>query len=178
MQKVKNKDITNPAQCLLLEHEAFMNALDKLSHALATVGESAEDLPIPVYVVAREVWQEMNKHLNIHFIKEEEIFFPFIEQFFPSGRAKFQFLHIDHDKLRVVFEEYTNLLQDIEVVGSSNDMILKLKNQATEMIRLFYYHIVAEDTVYLQVAKEKLNEDEARELVRQMRALEERLLEL
>ncbi|MBL0331607.1 MAG: hemerythrin domain-containing protein [Chlorobiota bacterium] len=178
MQNSKQLELLNPAQSLINEHVIFMESLNKLSEALKFLDQECNDLPDSILQIAESTYFDMNEHLNIHFIKEEEIFFPLIEHIFPSGRAKFQFLHIDHDKLRLTFEQFSNLLQDIRSFGADNKLIIKLKDVSTEMIRLFYYHIVAEDTVYLEVAREKLPSDIAELAIKQMNELESRIREI
>lgn len=168
---------TNPVRQLIDEHEIFMDALEKLSGELATVPDDASCLPTSVLDVVRQSWRAINEHLNVHFVKEEEIFFPYIERMFPNARVKFQFLHVDHDKLRDEFEIFTAALQDHSVRELRPWNAASLKATAREMIRLLYYHIVAEDTIYLDIAERSMAPDEAATVLQNMRLLEDRLRE-
>lgn len=91
MQNSKQLELLNPAQSLINEHVIFMESLNKLSEALKFLDQECNDLPDSILQIAESTYFDMNEHLNIHFIKEEEIFFPLIEHIFPSGRAKFNF---------------------------------------------------------------------------------------
>src|SRR5947208_2412769 len=91
----------DPILELIDEHKKFMSALAQLESEL----EPATDgiLSNKSFAVVQSAWREVNEHLNVHFVKEEEVFFPFIESMFPYARVKFQFLHVDHDRLRECF---------------------------------------------------------------------------
>ena len=75
------------------------------------------------------------------------------------------------------FEIFIQLVQNARHGRLAGDGFAELARLAGEMVRLFYYHIVAEDVVYLDVAAELLSTGEAETLGRQMHALEERLRE-
>ncbi len=168
---------SNPVQQLIDEHVIFMDALEELAAVMASVDDNDTRLSEDVLAAVRRYWGTINEHLNVHFVKEEEIFFPFIERLFSNARIKFQFLHIDHDKLRDRFEELTVALQDHGRPTREVWRAGRLKKATREMIRLLYYHIVAEDTIYLEIAEQKLAPEEARQVLAQMKALEDRLLE-
>jgi hemerythrin-like domain-containing protein len=170
-------DIVDPVRELIDEHVIFMSALEELvavTHRLV----KQEGVVDPEALAAMEAhWHAVDEHLNVHFLKEEEIFFPAIERLFPTARVKFQFLHVDHDRLRDAFEVFTKLLQHARYGHLGRANIGELAHVAAEMVRLFYYHIVAEDVVYLDVASEMLTAEESRALGVKMRALEDRLRE-
>jgi hemerythrin-like domain-containing protein len=169
--------MNDPVRQLIDEHEIFMNALDGLAETLASIPGGSESIPAAALPAIVHAWESINEHLNVHFVKEEEIFFPYIERLFKGGRVKFQFLHIDHDRLREDFERFTILLQNHRVGHSSASGVDELRHLAGEMIELFYYHIVAEDTIYLDVAGLELTAEESAEVLDRMRRIESRLRE-
>lgn len=185
----RKPNATNPVRQLIDEHEIFMEALTKLVDAMAFAGERVEErggeasgeshdqLPPGVMATIDEVWHAVNEHLNVHFVKEEEIFFPFIERMIPGSRVKFQFLHVDHDRLRDCFEEFTETIQDYRYRGPSRERVERLRQTASEMSRWFYYHIIAEDAVYFDIAERELSEEESRTVLERMREVEGRLRE-
>jgi iron-sulfur cluster repair protein YtfE (RIC family) len=168
---------SDPVRQLIDEHEMFMEALEELSAIMASVSDTASMLPPSALRSVEEVWRSVNEHLNVHFVKEEEVFFPLIERLFPGARVKFQFLHMDHEKLRENFEEFTCALQDYRLLGQSATAVAVLRRVSAEMIRLFYYHIIAEDTIYFEVAGETMSESESAEALYRMAMIESRLRE-
>ena len=169
--------MSDPVRQLIDEHEIFMTALDSLAETLQSIPEGASAIPEESLPVVMHAWEAINEHLNVHFVKEEEIFFPYIERLFKGGRVKFQFLHVDHDKLREDFERFTVLLQNHRAIGATTAGIQELRRLAARMIELFYYHIVAEDTIYLDVAGLELTPQESAEVLDRMRRIESRLRE-
>ncbi|MDB5035516.1 MAG: hypothetical protein JWQ98_2757 [Chlorobi bacterium] len=168
---------TDPIRQLIDEHEIFMEALNDLAAAMLLVPEGARELPPGVFATAEAIWRAVNEHLNVHFVKEEEVFFPYIERMIPGARVKFQFLHVDHDRLRENFEEYTEALQNYRAFGGSMGGVRTIRLVAGEMIRWFYYHIIAEDAVYFDIAERTMSPEESREVLGRMRSIEARLRE-
>lgn len=169
--------LIDPVRELIDEHVIFMRALEELVGVSAGIGGTLERIDGPTLDALQELLDAVDEHLNVHFLKEEEIFFPAIERLFPSARVKFQFLHVDHDRLRDAFELFIALVQSARHGRLERERFGELPRLATEMVRLFYYHIVAEDAVYLDVASQMLSADEAAALSGRMRMLEERLRE-
>jgi len=168
---------TDPVRQLIDEHEIFMEALQELADAMAHVPADAAALPDDALATAENVWAWVNEHLNVHFVKEEEVFFPFIERLVPGARVKFQFLHVDHDRLRENFESYTEALQNYRAAGPTARGVQVLRSVATEMIRWFSYHIIAEDSFYFDVAGQELSPEESADVLEKMAAIEARLRE-
>jgi|GEM_PF-5882602 len=168
---------TDPVRQLIDEHEIFMEALAELAAALEIVPAGSTELPTPVLATAERIWHEVNEHLNVHFVKEEDVFFPYIERLIPGARVKFQFLHVDHDRLRENFESFTIALQNYRAAGPSADGVRVLRLVASEMIRWFSYHIIAEDSIYFDIAERELSGDESAEVLRKMTEVELRLRE-
>jgi hemerythrin-like domain-containing protein len=169
--------LTDPVRQLLDEHEIFMEALYALAEAMSTVPAGASTCPPDVYETIERVWSSVNEHLNVHFVKEEEIFFPHIEKLIPGSRVKFQFLHVDHDRLRENFEDFTEALQNYRAVGGTARGVSDIRKLSAEMIRWFYFHIIAEDAVYFDIAEQTMSPEESKELLGRMRLLEGRLRE-
>lgn len=170
-------DSNNPVRQLIDEHEIFMEALEQMGLALQKIDDEAVVIPEDVLTSIEQAWIAINEHLNIHFVKEEEIFFPYIERLIPGSRVKFQFLHVDHDKLREAFEAFTLSLQDYRAGRTNRWRAREMKRITAEMVHWFYYHIVAEDTIYLQIAEQEMAPEESREVLQRMQALEARLKE-
>jgi hemerythrin-like domain-containing protein len=168
---------TDPVRQLIDEHEIFMDALHELATVMASVNDGAQRMPIGAMSTIEQAWHAVNEHLNVHFVKEEDIFFPFIERLVPGARVKFQFLHIDHERLRESFELFTEALQDCRAHGTSATCIRTLRTATAEMIRWFEYHIVAEDSIYFEIAEKELSRSECDEVLARMHAVEQRLRE-
>jgi hypothetical protein len=81
----------DPVRQLLDEHVAFMSALGSMMEAVDT-DVNASSLSHAALAQIELGWSEVNQHLNVHFIKEEEIFFPSIEErtrsAFPLGLVR------------------------------------------------------------------------------------------
>jgi iron-sulfur cluster repair protein YtfE (RIC family) len=154
-----------------------MDALHELATVMAMVPDGAPRMPVGAMSTIEHAWHAVNEHLNVHFVKEEDIFFPFIERLVPGARVKFQFLHVDHERLRESFELFTEALQDVRAHGTSARCIATLRTATAEMIRWFEYHIVAEDSIYFEIAGRELSPDECDDVLAQMRAVELRLRE-
>jgi hemerythrin-like domain-containing protein len=169
--------LIDPVRELIDEHVLFMSALEDLVGVTATIGPEQASIDGATLEALQELLDAVDEHLNVHFLKEEEIFFPAIERLFPTARIKFQFLHVDHDRLREAFELFIGLVQRARHGRLPRARFGELSRIATEMVRLFYYHIVAEDAVYLDVASQMLSAEESLALSAKMRELEERLRE-
>src|SRR4051812_20979393 len=113
----------DPVRQLLDEHVAFMDALSSMVEAS---GGESDTLTHTAEAMLEIGWDEINQHLNVHFVKEEEIFFPGIEDLVPGARVKFQYLHVDHDRLRECFEALTNALQDYRAVGPTSGSLVRI----------------------------------------------------
>lgn len=168
---------TNPVRQLIDEHEIFMDALHELASLMREVPEGARRLPAGMLGSVENVWHAVNEHLNVHFVKEEDIFFPFIEKLVPGARVKFQFLHVDHERLRESFELFTEALQECRIHGSSPRSITSLRSVSADMIRWFEAHIIAEDSFYFEIADRELSQTESAEVLAKMHSLELRLRE-
>ena len=169
--------LIDPVRELIDEHVIFMRALEDLVDVTRGIGGEQQAIDRPTLDALQELLDAVDEHLNVHFLKEEEVFFPAIERLFPSARVKFQFLHVDHDRLREAFELFIALVQSARHGRLEPTSFAELPRLATEMVRLFYYHIVAEDAVYLDVASQMLSAEESAALSGRMRLLEERLRE-
>jgi hemerythrin-like domain-containing protein len=173
----EHQHIIDPVRELIDEHAVFMRALEELVTVTSTLPADTSQIDRTALAAMEEQWSAVDEHLNVHFLKEEEIFFPAIERMFPSARVKFQFLHVDHDRLRDAFERFTHLLQHARYGRINGERRAEFARVAAEMVRLFYYHIVAEDVVYLDVASQMLTDAEATALSARMHELENRLRE-
>src|ERR1051325_344590 len=91
---ISKPNTIDPIRQLIEEHAILMKALKELSIAVHAILPGADTLPAYALATAERVWHEVNEHLNVHFVKEEEIFFPYIERLIPGARVKFQFLHV------------------------------------------------------------------------------------
>lgn len=169
--------LIDPVRELIDEHVLFMSALEELVCVTITISPDSERIDAAILDSLQHLVDSIDEHLNVHFLKEEEIFFPAIERLFPTARVKFQFLHVDHDRLREAFELFLALVQSARHGRLSSRRFGELASLAAEMVRLFYYHIVAEDAVYLDVASQMLTSEESSALHERMHRLEERLRE-
>jgi hemerythrin-like domain-containing protein len=168
---------TDPVRQLIDEHEIFMDALGELRRIMSSLPEGTLQIPTADLERIEEIWHVVNEHLNVHFVKEEVVFFPMIERMIPGSRVKFQFLHIDHERLRENFEEFTTALQNYRARRNSADTVTIFRRLGEEMIRWFFYHIVAEDTIYFEIAGEEMDPAETAAVLRQMEQIESDLRE-
>jgi hemerythrin-like domain-containing protein len=168
---------TDPVRQLIDEHEIFMDALGELRRIMSSLPEGTLLIPPDDLASIQEIWHVVNEHLNVHFVKEEVVFFPMIERMIPGSRVKFQFLHIDHERLRENFEEFTIALQNYRAQGQSVDTVTTFWRLGEEMIRWFFYHIVAEDTIYFEIAGEEMDPTETAAVLKQMEQIESELRE-
>jgi iron-sulfur cluster repair protein YtfE (RIC family) len=162
---------------LIDEHEIFMEALNELRRIVKALPDDAMSIPAGELAAIEQVWHAVNEHLNVHFIKEEVVFFPMIERLIPGSRVKFQFLHVDHDRLRENFEQLTTALQNYRSRGGTIETVSQFRMLAGEMIRWFYYHIIAEDTIYFEIAGAEMDADETSAALKEMEKIESQLRE-
>jgi hemerythrin-like domain-containing protein len=162
---------------LIDEHEIFMDALEELASLMELIPEGARELSADSFATVERIWHAVNEHLNVHFVKEEEVFFPYIERLIPGARVKFQFLHVDHDRLRESFDRFTEAIQDYRHAGGAHRSVAILRVVSADMIRWFKYHIVAEDSIYFDIAGRTMSPDESADVLSKMAAIEARLRE-
>ena len=91
---------------------------------------------------------------------------------------KFLYLNYDHEYLRIYFEDFCKIVSDFE-----NDRvpmhvsIRKLIATGKLIVHNLLQHILAEDTVYFEVAESGFSEFELEEMGKEMKNLESRLKE-
>ncbi|MDP4219354.1 MAG: hemerythrin domain-containing protein [Bacteroidota bacterium] len=171
---------SNPVRQLLDEHEAFRiscNALLTVLERLQKEGYRAS-ITTSDYAMMLRIRENIREHLNVHLLKEEEVFFPRLEKLVPQGRIKFLYLNYDHEYLRTYFEEFCSIVSDFE-----NDRVpmhisvRRLIDTGFQIINNLLQHILAEDTVYFEVAEAGFSEKELEEMGKEMKILEAKLKE-
>src|SRR5689334_3968346 len=109
--------------------------------------------------------ENIREHLNVNLVKEEEVFFPRLEKIVPNGRIKFFYLNYDHEYLRIYFDEFCTIVSDYE-----NDRvpmhvtIRKLIETGKQIVHNLLQHILAEDTVYFELAESGFSSEELEEM--------------
>ena len=124
---------------------------------------------------SREIIRE---HLNVHLVKEEEIFFPRLEKLVPRGRVKFLYLNYDHEYLREYFDDFCATITDYDTDRIKMHVAIKriVKTGRLIIVNLLQ-HILAEDTVYFELAETGFAPAELTTIGEEMLALERRLRE-
>lgn len=171
---------SNPIRQLLDEHEAFRISCNDLLGFLERLEKDGYRATIRTsdYALMLKTRENIKEHLNVHLIKEEEIFFPRLEKIVPQGRIKFLYLNYDHEYLRNYFEDFCLIVSDYE-----NDRvpihvsIRKLIETGKLIIHNLLQHILAEDTVYFELAESGFDSDELEDMGREMKLIETRLKE-
>ncbi|MFI5263657.1 MAG: hemerythrin domain-containing protein [Candidatus Kapaibacterium sp.] len=171
---------SNPIRQLLDEHAAFRISCNDLLGFLERLEREGYRASITTsdYAMMLKTRENIREHLNVHLIKEEEIFFPRLEKLVPQGRIKFLYLNYDHEYLRIYFEEFCSIVSDYE-----NDRvpmhitIRKLIETGKQIVHNLLQHILAEDTVYFDLAESGFSQEELEEMGKEMSILESRLKE-
>jgi hemerythrin-like domain-containing protein len=153
---MQNNNELNPIKQLLAEHEVFRGSCDELRVLLDRLDKEGYRASISTsdYALLLKTQSVIREHLNVHLVKEEQVFFPRLEQLVPQGRIKFLFLNYDHEYLRDYFEEFSNAISDFE-----NDRVpmhisvLRIRTTGHLIIDNLLQHILAEDTVYFELAE-------------------------
>ena len=177
-----NKKIipSNPIRQLLEEHAAFRISCNDLLGFLERLERDGYRAAITTndYALMLKTRENIREHLNIHLIKEEEIFFPRLEKLVPQGRIKFLYLNYDHEYLRIYFDDFCQVVSDFE-----NDRvpmhvtIRRLIGTGKQIVHNLLQHILAEDTVYFEVAESGFSPEELDEMGKEMQQLESKLNE-
>jgi hemerythrin-like domain-containing protein len=171
---------SNPVRQLLDEHAAFRISCNDLLGFLERLEKDGYRASITTsdYALMLKTRENIREHLIVHLLKEEEIFFPRLEKLVPQGRIKFLFLNYDHEYLRNYFEDFCTIVGDYE-----NDRVAmhisvrKLIETGKLIIHNLLQHILAEDTVYFEVAESGFSEAELEEMGKEMQQLESKLKE-
>ncbi|MFI5264756.1 MAG: hemerythrin domain-containing protein [Candidatus Kapaibacterium sp.] len=171
---------SNPIGQLLEEHAAFRVSCNDLLGFLERLEREGYRASISTgdYALMLKTRENIREHLNVHLIKEEEIFFPRLEKLVPQGRIKFLYLNYDHEYLRIYFEEFCSIVSDYE-----NDRVpmhitvRKLIETGKLIVHNLLQHILAEDTVYFELAESGFSNEELEEMGKEMSLLESRLKE-
>jgi hemerythrin-like domain-containing protein len=176
----ENEIHSNPIRQLLDEHAAFRISCNDLLTMLERLEREGYRASITTadYALMLKTRENIREHLNIHLIKEEEIFFPRLEKIVPQGRIKFLYLNYDHEYLRLYFEEFCSIVSDYE-----NDRVpvhvsvRKLIETGKQIVYNLLQHILAEDTVYFEIAESGFSDEELESMGREMQLLESKLKE-
>ena len=171
---------SNPIRQLLDEHEAFRISCNDLLGFLERLEKEGYRASITTsdYAMMLKTRENIREHLNVHLIKEEEIFFPRLEKLVPQGRIKFLYLNYDHEYLRIYFEDFCTIVSDYE-----NDRVAmhitirRLIETGKLIVHNLLQHILAEDTVYFELAESGFSEIELEQMGKEMKELETRLKE-
>jgi hemerythrin-like domain-containing protein len=170
----------NPILQLLREHDAFRLICDELSGLLDKFEASGHRATVATadYAILLKARETIREHLNVHLVKEEEIFFPRLEKLVPQGRVKFLYLNYDHEYLRQYFNEFCDAISDFEHERDpAHRTIERLVDCGRAITYNLVQHILAEDSVYFKLAHEGFDEIELRQIGLEMDALESRLRE-
>jgi hemerythrin-like domain-containing protein len=170
----------NPIRQLLDEHEAFRISCNDLLGFIERLERDGYRAAITTadYALMLKTRENIREHLNIHLVKEEEIFFPRLEKIVPQGRIKFLYLNYDHEYLRNYFDDFCAIVSDFE-----NDRVpmhvtvRRIIETGRLIVHNLLQHILAEDTVYFEVAEMGFSEDELQDMGKEMLDLESRLKE-
>ena len=171
---------TNPVKQLLDEHDAFRISCDELLLMIARLEHEGYLASITTrdYATLLKTRENIREHLNVHLVKEEEVFFPCLEKIVPQGRIKFLFLNYDHEYLRIYFDQFSKIVSDFE-----NDRVAmhvtvrKVIDTGKLIVHNLLQHILTEDAVYFELAENGFSESELEEMGKEMIALEMRLKE-
>jgi hemerythrin-like domain-containing protein len=170
----------NPIEQLLVEHDAFRGMCDELQ-TLIDVWKSEGYLAAITakeYALLLKCRETIREHLNVHLVKEEEVFFPRLEKLVPQGRVKFLFLNYDHEYLREYFDDFSlsiTLYEEDHL--PMHRAIERIILSGVRIIDNLLQHILAEDTVYFELAHSGLSPEDLAEMGREMHELELRLRE-
>lgn len=172
---------TNPLKQLLAEHEAFRHSCNDLLGMIERLERQGYRASIETrdYAIMLKTRENIREHLNIHLVKEEQIFFPRLEELVPQGRIKFLFLNYDHEYLRNYFDEFCNIVADYE--NDAVPMHVSVRRIITTgrlIVHNLLQHILAEDTVYFELAELGFSQEELHEMGKEMLELEAKLKEV
>lgn len=170
----------NPVKQLLAEHDAFRISCDELMKMITRLEHEGYLASITTsdYALLLKTRENIREHLNVHLVKEEEVFFPRLEKLVPQGRIKFFFLNYDHEYLRIYFEDFCKVVSDFE-----NDRVpmhisaRRIIDVGKLIVHNLLQHILTEDAVYFDVAENGFSQEELVEMGKEMTALESRLKE-
>ena len=171
----------HPLKQLLAEHEAFRHSCDDLLGMIERLERDGYRASIETrdYAVLLKTRENIREHLNIHLVKEERVFFPRLEKLVPQGRIKFLFLNYDHEYLRNYFDEFCNVVADYENDAVPMHVSVK-KIIATSRLIIdnLLQHILAEDTVYFELAEHGFSQEELHNMGVEMLELGAKLKEV
>ncbi|MBS1903073.1 MAG: hemerythrin domain-containing protein [Bacteroidetes bacterium] len=171
---------SNPVRQLLAEHVAFRAACDELLTLIERLQRDGYRAHIQTadYATLLRTREIIREHLNVHLVKEEEIFFPRLEQIVPQGRVKFLFLNYDHEFLRDYFNEFCTIVSDFEEDRVPMHVSVKrIIETGSHIVHNLIQHILTEDTVYFEVAEHGFDDETLEAMGNEMLALERRLKE-
>src|SRR5450432_2429313 len=85
---LSTKPYSNPIRQLLDEHAAFRISCNDLLGFLERLERDGYRASITTsdYALMLKTRENIREHLNVHLIKEEEVFFPRLERIVPQGR--------------------------------------------------------------------------------------------
>lgn len=170
----------HPIRQLLREHEAFRLSCNDLLTCIERLEREGYRASIRTsdYALMLKTRENIREHLNVHLVKEEQVFFPRLEKLVPQGRVKFLFLNYDHEYLRDYFEDFCTLVSDFEEDRVPMHVTVKrLIETGRLIVHNLLQHILAEDTVYFELAERGFNEKELSDMGQEMMLLESRLHE-
>ncbi|HYM20576.1 MAG TPA: hemerythrin domain-containing protein [Candidatus Kapabacteria bacterium] len=171
---------TNPVKQLLAEHDAFRASCDELQRVVHRLEHDGYRAVIGTsdYATLLRTREVIREHLNVHLVKEEQVFFPRLEAIVPQGRIKFLFLNYDHEFLRVYFDEFCKIVSDFEDDRVPMHVTVKrVIEVGSHIITNLLQHILTEDSVYFEVAENGFDQKTLDEMGREMKELEFKLKE-
>ncbi len=170
----------NPILQLLAEHAAFRAICDELQTLLERLvrDEYRASIETRDYALLLKSRETIREHLNIHLVKEEEVFFPRLEKLVPQGRVKFLFLNYDHEFLRDYFEDFCRTISNFENdLAPMHRTVQQIVETGQKIVYNLLQHILAEDTVYFELAQIGFEQAELDAMGREMNEIERKLKE-
>jgi len=171
---------SNPILQLLREHDAFREMCYELTGLVSRWTDEAYSASITAreYASLLRCRETIREHLNVHLVKEEEIFFPRLEKLVPQGRVKFLFLNYDHEFLRQYFDGFCDAISRFDEDKLPMHLAIKeIVRTGRLIVDNLLQHILAEDTVYFALAESGFDPHELEQMGQEMLALEHRLRE-
>ncbi len=160
----------NALEELKKEHQEVLSQLDTLEVAIVELAKEQAGIDSEALRVSEAVIQFLDKDLDIHFRKEEEVLFPALSGYVGREGGPIGVMLMEHEDLRRSLHAFRNALGIFraEPQPASRENVLKGGYGLISLLRL---HIKKEDNCLFLMAGSYLNRTRLREMGAEMQAM-------
>jgi hemerythrin-like domain-containing protein len=158
----------DPIDALKSDHEAVRVVLGNLDGYLRKIaGQISDSLRKNLIGQLNEITSFVDKDLEIHFKKEENVLFPVLGNYIGIETGPIHVMLLEHEQSRKLSKEFKDAIIEYSADGEYENIVSK----GDGLIQLLSEHIEKEDNILFNMAEMQLTNEEKNEIMGKMRTI-------